>query len=73
MKTATAILACLVLTACGGASDDPKSGAEEEKVFDPLIQSVDKAKAVEDTVLQQKEDMDEAMKRMEEGGEDPDE
>jgi hypothetical protein len=67
MKTVSSILLCLALTACGNASDN--SEREEEKVFDPLIQSVDKAKAVEDTVLQQKQDMDDAMKRMEEGSE----
>lgn len=71
MKAMTTILTCLALAACGGASDNPEP--DEAKVFDPLIQSVDKAKAVEDTVLQQKEAMDEAMKRMEEGGEDTDE
>lgn len=73
MKIATTILASLLVTACGGASDSSERAKEEEKVFDPLIQSVDKAKAVEDTVLQQKKDMDEAMKRMEEGSDDTDE
>lgn len=73
MRTVTILVACLVLTACGGASDDAERDAGEEKVFDPLIQSVDKAKAVEDTVEQHKRDMDEAMKRMEEGQDDPDE
>jgi hypothetical protein len=67
MKTVSSILLCVALTACGTASDN--SEREEEKVLDPLIQSVDKAKAVEDTVLQQKQDMDDAMKRMEEGSE----
>jgi hypothetical protein len=71
MKTVAAILLCLAMSACGNASDN--SEREEEKVFDPLIQSVDKAKAVEDTVLQQKQDMDDAMKRMEEGAGDKDE
>jgi len=68
MKSAMAILTCLVLAACGGGADDSKD--DEQKVFEPLIESVDKAKAVEDTVLQQKEDMDEAMRRMEDGDDD---
>ena len=73
MRSTLTIFAALLLTACGGASDDSAREAEEEKVFEPLIQSVDKAKAVEDTVNQHKKDMDEAMKRMEEGADDPDE
>jgi hypothetical protein len=73
MRTVITILACLLLTSCGGASEDSGRDAEEEKVFDPLIQSVDKAKAVEDTVEQHKKDMDEAVQRIEEGSDDPDE
>lgn len=74
MRFLTLILLCLLLAACGNeAADDAAGKEDEESVFDPLVESVDKAKAVEDTVLQQKEDMDEAMKQMEEGGEDPDE
>jgi hypothetical protein len=72
MKSLYTILLCLLLAACGGGSTED-SAKEEEKVFDPLIQSVDKAKAVEDAVLQQKKDMDDAMKRMEEGDEQSDE
>lgn len=64
----------LMLSACSKeAADEAPSEADKETVFDPLIESVDKAKDVEDTVLQQKEDMDEAMRQMEEGTEDPEE
>ncbi|MEQ9562308.1 MAG: hypothetical protein RLN69_07295 [Woeseiaceae bacterium] len=70
MKTVASILLCLALTACG--NDPDNSGRDEEKVFDPLIESVDKAQAVEDTVLQQKQDMDDAVQRMEEGAGDKD-
>ncbi|MDH4049657.1 MAG: hypothetical protein OEW68_17845 [Gammaproteobacteria bacterium] len=69
MKALIALLICIGLTSCGGESSSEKN-EEKETVFDPLIQSVDKAKAVEDTVLQQKKDMDEAMKRMEDGADD---
>jgi hypothetical protein len=70
MKIIALTFLSLLLAACGGSSDE--SDQDQEKVFDPLIQSVDKAKSVEDTVMQQKEDMDEAMKKMEEGSDDPD-
>ena len=74
MRTLTLILFWLMLSACSKEpADDAASEEDQETVFDPLIESVDKAKDVEDTVLQQKEDMDEAMRQMEEGTEDPDE
>jgi hypothetical protein len=73
MKILTLIVYCLMLSACGnGPADDAATHEDEESVFDPLIESVDKAKGVEDTVMQQKEDMDDAMQRMEEGTDDPD-
>jgi hypothetical protein len=73
MKILSLIVFGLMLSACGNEpADDAASKDDEEQVFDPLIESVEKAKGVEDTVLQQKEDMDEAMLRMEEGTEDPD-
>ncbi|HSD71039.1 MAG TPA: hypothetical protein VLB07_15885 [Woeseiaceae bacterium] len=74
MKILTLIVLSLILSACGDeAANHSADEEDEESVFDPLIESVDKAKAVEDTVMQQKDDMDEAMQRMEEGAEDPDE
>jgi len=66
MRILKTVLLCFALTACGGGSSN-ETDEEQAKVFDPLIQSLDKAKAVEETVLQQKQDMDDAMKRMEEG------
>ena len=74
MKILTLIVFCLMLPGCGNEpADESATHEDEETVFDPLIESVDKAKGVEDTVMQQKEDMDEAMREMEEGAEDPDE
>lgn len=74
MKIMTLIALGLTLSACDNEAANDSAGQEdEETVFDPLIESVDKAKAVEGTVMQQKQDMDEAMQRMEEGTEDPDE
>jgi Skp family chaperone for outer membrane proteins len=73
MRILALIVFCLMLSACGNESaDDAASKEDKETVFDPLIESVEKAKGVEDTVMQQKKDMDEAMQRMEEGTEDPD-
>lgn len=72
MRTLLLVLWCLMLAACGDPSDSSEAKKDEQKVFDPLIKSVDQAKGVEDTVLQQKKDMDEAMKRMEDGGDSSD-
>ena len=72
MKILTLMMFCLMLSGCGNEPADNADSKEEEKVFDPLIESVEKAKGVEDTVMQQKADMDEAMQQMEEGMEEPD-
>ena len=60
-----------ILAGCG-SSDDTSSGSSEasvekneESVFDPMVDTLDKAREVEDIVMQQKEQMDEALKRME--------
>ncbi len=73
MRFLILILLSLLLSACGNEpADDATTSEDEETVFDPLIESVDKAKGVEDTVMQHEEDMDEAMRHMEDGTEDPD-
>ena len=62
------ILACLwlVVAGCGSGSGDDKSGDDDsDSVFDPLTQSLDKAQETEDIVLQQKEDLDEALRKAE--------
>jgi hypothetical protein len=42
-------------------SDDSYSDDEEEGVFDPLVGTIDRAKAVEDTNMQRKDEMDAAI------------
>jgi len=50
----------LWLVACGaGESGDDK---DRETVFDPLVQNIDKAKEVEDKVMQQKAQIVQAVK-----------
>lgn len=52
-----------LLCACGGE----KKSAEDERdgVFDPMTRTLDEAQQVEEQVLQQKEQLDEALRRME--------
>lgn len=65
------IFLLLMLVGCGSSEDaetdttDATEAQDVETVFDPLIESIDKAKAVEDIVMQQKQQMDEALKKME--------
>jgi len=65
------IFLLLLLVGCGSSEDtetdttDATETQDVETVFDPLIESIDKAKAVEDIVMQQKQQMDEALKKME--------
>ncbi len=55
---------CLLVAGCGGAADsDTRQEVEEDtqSVFDPLIGNIDKAKDVEDQVLQHKDRTDQAL------------
>jgi len=52
----------LVLTGCGSAEKEEA----DESVFDPMVESIDKAKQVEDAALKHKEEMDKRLKEMEE-------
>jgi len=61
----------LGLAGCGGGtagSAEQKladSAAAEEGVFDPFVGALDKAKAVEDTGLERKQELDERMEALE--------
>jgi hypothetical protein len=63
-----AIILCLtltMLTACGSPDEGSVEAEDKETVFDPMVETIDRAAAVEDIVMQQKADMDEALRRAE--------
>ncbi len=80
MKVCSIVL-FLMLVGCSSPDEaETKTEAENKTavedratVFDPLVQALDKAKAVEDIVMQQKRDMDAALKRLEGEEEDSEE
>ena len=55
-------VACLILAGCGGVD---KEEEDREGVFDPMVETIDRAKEVEDAALKHKEDMDKALREME--------
>ena len=61
-----------VFSACGSA-EDTTDDTDRETVFDPLTETLDEAEQVEDLVRRQKQQMDEALRRLEgeEGEPDP--
>ena len=64
MKFLTVFL-CLILFACGSAKEEATEVEDKETVFDPLVETIDKAKEVEDVVMQQKQQMDDALREAE--------
>jgi hypothetical protein len=60
-----AVVLSLVLAGCGSSDDAATEAEDRETVFDPMIETLEKAEAVEDLVMQQKKDMDAALDRME--------
>lgn len=63
------VTACLVC-ACGGADNETQE-EERDGVFEPMTRVLDDAEKVEEQVLQQKQQMDEALRRMEGEEEEP--
>lgn len=62
---------CLTFLGCGGgAGSDGNEKPEEDKetVFDPLVENIDKAKAVEDQIMQSKDRTDQAIAEAEGAG-----
>ncbi len=61
-----AAAALATLTACGGASNEEaadENAEAKEGVFDPMVETMDRAREVEDLVQQQKKDIDEALEQ----------
>jgi len=60
------VAALLLLTACG-AQDEPRPEPPpvEDTAFGDMVGTMDKARAVEDTTLQHKEDIDRALQESE--------
>ncbi len=71
MKTTTraAIIfsGLIVLSACGGEADAPRSEPPpvEETAFGDMVGTMDKARSVEETTKQRKEQLDEALEASE--------
>ena len=61
MKYAILLLS-LLLFGCGSSQ---KEEEDKEGVFDPMVETIDRANEVEDTVMQHKEDMDKRLQEME--------
>lgn len=78
MKLFSIVVICM-LAACGSPEDTPSRSsatgdeASRESIFDPMVETIDKAREVEDIVMQQKQQMDEALKSMEGEADDPEE
>lgn len=56
------LIISLSMFGCGGAEKDTE---DQEGVFDPMVETIDKAKEVEDITLQHKKDMDKRLREME--------
>jgi hypothetical protein len=59
----------LALAGCGSGSNSSAEREDRETVFDPMISSIDKAKQVEDQIMERKRRMDEAVRNLEENPE----
>jgi hypothetical protein len=66
-RTLAALVICCALSACSGSQDEPREPmAVKDTVFGDAVGAMEKARAVEDTTMQRKEDLDRAMKEAEE-------
>ena len=61
-----ALLAALLLAACGGSGEDtPEPYEDRETVFDPMTDTIDRAKAVEEMTDERKKELDAALEEAE--------
>lgn len=58
---------CLAIMGCGSAAEPPEAAEDKENVFDPLLENIDKAKAVEQQLMDQKDQLDRAINDAEAG------
>lgn len=67
MKFLTIIATALALAACGSASDEPpeREPTVGKEIADDYNRQLDRARAVEDQAMQQKQKIDEALKAAE--------
>jgi hypothetical protein len=62
------MIAAVALAACGAHEEGqqrPPPPPVEDTAFGPMVGTMDKARGVEDTTLQHKEDMDQELQRQE--------
>lgn len=57
-----ALAVCVTLMGCSDSSDRADNREDEESVFDPLVENIDKAKEVESKVMEHKDKLDQAVK-----------
>jgi hypothetical protein len=61
-RTLATLVVCCVLSACGSDQDEPREPTPvKDTVFGDAVGTMDKARAVEETTMQHKEDLDRAM------------
>ena len=69
-RVCSVVFACMLLAACGGSADE--GGQREpppidETAFGDAVGTMDRARGVEDTTLQHKQDLDRAIDQQETG------
>jgi hypothetical protein len=66
-RTLAPLVICCLLSACGGSQDEPREPMPvKDTVFGDTVGTMDKARGVEDTMTQHKEDLDRVTKEAEE-------
>ncbi|HKU13448.1 MAG TPA: hypothetical protein VJQ52_03580 [Steroidobacteraceae bacterium] len=65
LRVGSACIASLLLVACGSAKEPPKPPPVEETVFRDDVAAMQKAREVEDMVMQQKAAQDRAIEQAE--------
>jgi hypothetical protein len=69
-RVCSVVFACLIVAACGGSSAEEEQREPppvEDTVFGDAVGTMDRARAVEDTTLQHKQDLDRAIDQQEAG------